>query len=64
MPSASSGASEVFRDRAPIKLCFSLNFSIQLELRVTLFSGPDVVAAKARAFSRINSSLRACPFFS
>lgn len=30
--SASSGAREPFRDRAPIRLFFSLNFSIQLEL--------------------------------
>lgn len=33
MLSASSGASEPFRDRASRRLCFNLNFSIQLELR-------------------------------
>lgn len=32
MPSTSSGTSDPFRDRAPIKLFFNLNFSIQLEL--------------------------------
>lgn len=47
--SASSGASDALRDRAPIKLFLSLNFSIQLELSVTWLSGLVVVAANARA---------------
>lgn len=31
-PSTSSGANELLRDRAPMRLFLSLNFSIQLEL--------------------------------
>lgn len=37
--SASSGASDPFLDRAPIRLCFSLNFSSQLVLRDDRASG-------------------------
>lgn len=62
--SASSGAKDGFRDRAPRRLFFSLNFSIQLEVRVCWFSGVVVVAEKARALSRITSSVRGMPFFS
>ena len=32
MPSASSGAKEDLRDRAPVRLCFNLNFSSQIGL--------------------------------
>lgn len=34
MLSASSGASDDFRERAPSRLFFCLNFSIQLELKI------------------------------
>jgi len=64
MPSASSGASELFRDRAPIKLLFSLNFSSQVVLNTCWFSGLVVVAEKARAWSRMASSVSFLPFFS
>ena len=64
MPSMSSGANELFRDRAPMRLFLSLNFSIQLELRTVWFSGVVVVAANARAFSRIKSFVRGRPLFS
>ena len=61
---SSEGASELFRDRAPMRLFLSLNFSIQLELSTVWFSGVVVVAEKARAFSRINSFVNGSPFFS
>lgn len=61
---SSSVASEALRDRAPIKLFFSLNFSIQLALNATWLSGLVVVAAKARALSRMRSSESGFPFFS
>ncbi len=47
MASASSGASELFRDRAPSKLFFCLNFSIQLLFHSCWFSGVVVVEANA-----------------
>lgn len=61
---SSSVASEAFRDRAPIRLFFSLNFSIQLALNATWLSGLVVVAENARALSRIKSSESGFPFFS
>ena len=62
--SASSGARDPFRDRAPSRLFLSLNFSIQLELNGFWVSGVVVVAAKARALSRIRSSVSGKPRFS
>ena len=64
MISASSGANDPFRDRAPSRLFFSLNFSIQLLLNTWWFSGVVVVDANARAFSRITSSVSGPPFLS
>lgn len=61
---SSSAARETLRDRAPIKLFLSLNFSIQLELSATWLSALVVVAEKARAFSRMRSSDSGLPFFS
>jgi hypothetical protein len=61
MFSASSGARELFRDLAPIRLFFSLNFSSQLALKTWWFSGVVVVEAKALAFSRMMSSDNGCP---
>lgn len=60
--SNSSVASDAFLERAPIRLFFNLNFSIQLELSIT--SGHVVVVEKARACRRICSSVRDMPFFS
>lgn len=45
-----------------MRLFFSLNFSIQLELSVT--SGHVVVVEKARACRRMSSSVSGLPFFS
>jgi hypothetical protein len=51
-------ANELFRDFAPIRLFFSLNFSNQLWVRTfSLPSGLPQVLAKNRAFSLIISSL-------
>lgn len=62
MSSASSGASDPLRDLAPMRLFFSLNFSIQWELRAAWFSGLAEVVENARAFSRIRSSVNGRPF--
>lgn len=62
--SESSGASEDRRDRAPMRLFFSLNFSSHMELVATLFSGVAVVAENARALSRMRSSVNGKPFLS
>lgn len=62
--SASSGASELFLERAPIKLFFNLNFSSQLVLKVVWVSGLLEVAENACAVWRIKSSDRGTPFFS
>jgi len=45
--SASSWTSELFLDLAPIKLCFSLNFSSQLAVSPAWVSGLFEVAEKA-----------------
>lgn len=62
--SASSGASELLRERAPMRLFLSLNFSSHVELVATLLSGVVVVAAKALALLRMRSSVSGRPFFS
>lgn len=64
MFSASSGAKELLRDRAPIRLCLCLNFSSQFALSSRCVSGVCDVVANTRAFSRMRSSDNGRPLFS